>query len=235
VTGGSAPLGARLGAMTRLAVVIGAATLALVAPLALGATTLEQRLALAILVGAAVWLGGRLIAWPAGRPALAIGAAVGAAALLLATAPAALASERLARAAIEARAGGRLMALGLAAPALARFEAADRLAPGRSAAGLADAHLALAEAAVAPGLSSERYRLAGEHLAAALAAEPTNRRAADLAEAVAAVRQADVIWNRYDWPATIGELRKAEARRPDLPGLADKLRDAELSYAASRR
>jgi hypothetical protein len=180
-------------------------------------------------------MGGRPFERPPGRPALVVGVAIAAAGLLLVTAPAARASERVARAAIEARAGGRRMALGQPAPALARFEAAERLAPGGAPAGLAAAHLALAEEVVAPGLSAEGYRLADEHLAAALAAEPANRRAADLAEAVAAVRQADIVWNQYDWPRTIGELRKAEARRPDLPGLAEKIRDAELSYAASRR
>jgi hypothetical protein len=77
--------------------------------------------------------------------------------------------------------------------------------------------------------------VAGDHLAAALAAEPSNRAAAELAEAVAAVRQADVIWNQYDWPRTLAELRKAAAHRPDLPGLADKIRDAELSYQAALR
>ena len=43
-----------------------------------------------------------------------------------------------------------------------------------------------------------------------------------------------MIWNQYDWPRTLAELRKAQTYRPDLPGLAEKIRDAELSAAASR-
>jgi tetratricopeptide (TPR) repeat protein len=212
-----------------------AATAGLVAPLAVGPTTFEQRAALALLLASAAGLAWR----PTWRSRLAVPATLAlllaCAGLLAASAPAALAAERVARAAVERRAGDRLIALGRFDRALDRFEAAERLSPGSAPAGLAAAHLALAEAAVAAGLSAEGYRQAGEHLAAALAAEPSNRAAGDLAEAVAAVRQADVIWNQYDWPRTLAELRKAEARRPDLPGLAEKIRDAELSYQAARR
>ncbi|HEY3110350.1 MAG TPA: hypothetical protein VGL23_16435 [Chloroflexota bacterium] len=210
-----------------------AATAGLVLPLAAGPTTFQQRAALALLLAAAAGLAGRALGSPSPRLPVAVGVLIVCAGLLAATAPAALGSERVARAAIESRAGGRLVALGLPERALARFEAADRLAPGSAAAGLAAAHLALAEEAVGAGLSAEGYRRAGEHLSAALAAEPSNRAAVELAEAVAAVRQADVIWNRYDWPRTLAELRKAQAHRPDLPGLPEKIRDAELSRMAS--
>src|SRR5438552_1863353 len=112
------------------AVVVASATVGLVGPLAVGATTFEQRAALAVVLVAVVGMGARAIGAPRlglARSAFLLVACVVA---LAATAPVALRSERIARAAIEERAGERLMALGLAERAAARFEAADRLAPG---------------------------------------------------------------------------------------------------------
>ena len=197
---------------------LAAALAALVVPLALGATTWEQRAAVAVLVFAAgTWA----------RPHTRIGALAGVALLVvLFSVPAAASSERAARADGERRTGERLLALNEPDRAVGYLQAsgADREA--------AAVHLELAERAVATGFSG--YPAAGEHLETALRLDPTPE-AQRLAEAIAAARQADVIWNQYDWPRTIAELRKAHALRPDLPGLKDKLDAAEASYALARR
>jgi tetratricopeptide (TPR) repeat protein len=136
----------------------------------------------------------------------------------------------------DARAGQRLLQLGDPARALARLDAALARDPGDSAArsARARARLALAELAVAEGLDAELHRYAHDLLVEALADDPADGSAARLLEAIRAIRRADAIWNQYDWPSTIGELRKAERLRPDLPGLVDKLRDAVASYELSR-
>jgi hypothetical protein len=156
---------------------------------------------------------------------------------VLATGPVAVASERVARAEMAGRAGARLLQLGEPGRAVARYEEARRLGSTDPtiAPALADAHWRLAESAVAGGLSADAYAAAADHLAAALEADPARQDAARLAEAVAAVRMGDQIWNQYDWPRTIAELRKARSLRPDLPGVAQKLTDAEASQAAAAR
>src|SRR5689334_14332820 len=88
-----------------------AATAGLVAPLAIAPTTFDQRAALTLLLVAAAGLASRARPWPRPRGRLAILLPLLCATLLAATAPAALASEHRARAAIESRAGARLMAL----------------------------------------------------------------------------------------------------------------------------
>lgn len=215
-----------------VAALAGAVALGLFAPLALGPSTWQQRAALAVLVLA---VGQFSSGWRAPRvplaPALiALGIAV---ALLIATLPAAGRAERAAQADAQARSGQRLLALNDADGALPYFEVALRLRPDAPAArvGAAEAHLVLAERAVQAGMTAVTYARAGDDLDAALALAPSDQ-ARRLAEAVAAVRQADQIWNQYDWPRTIGELEKAYAVRPDLPGLKGKLYAAEVSYAA---
>jgi len=213
------------------------AAVGLVSPLAVGATTFQQRAALALVVGAAAsWVVGAQRA--SGRPGT--GALIsGALVLVLAavvTAPLAASSERQGRAAAEARAGSRLLALSEAEWALPRLQAAHALDPADADTrrSLAAAHLALAEVAVELGLDAGDYALAGGYLVAATTLDPANQAAQTLDVVVRAIRRADSIWNQYDWPLTVGELRKAATHRPDLPGLAEKLRDAERSYALSR-
>jgi hypothetical protein len=140
--------------------------------------------------------------------------------------PIAAGSERAAQAAGEWRVGERLRALNEPERALPHLEA------GGANAEAAAVHLELAERAVAAGFSG--YPAATDHLDAALRLAPSPE-AQRLAEAVAAARQADAIWNQYDWPRTIAELRKAYELRPDLPGLTAKLDAAEASYALARR
>lgn len=213
----------------------GAAALALlvgmVAPLAVGSFSWEQRAAFGLLVfvGAAaagpLWLGRR-------RAVLALlGLSV---AGLVATMPAAAQAEVTARADRESRTGQRLLRLSDPERALPHLEAALLARPAERAAlaAAALAHYRLAEREVAHGVDAAAYARAAEQLDRALALAPDDERLRSLSEAVKAVRIADTIWNAYDWPRTIGELRKAEALRPDLPGLKEKLAAAEASYAA---
>jgi tetratricopeptide (TPR) repeat protein len=221
-------------------VTLAAAVAALGVPLALGATTWEQRAALAVLVFAGSEAARRRGRTPAARmkvetprsarsdvggsgQSTVLAAAV---ALVLLTLPVASGSERAAHADGERRAGERLLALNQPERALPHLEAAGAHAQA------AAVHLELAERAVATGFSG--YPTAGAHLDEALRLAPGSE-AQRLAAAVAAARQADVIWNQYDWPRTIGELRKAYDLRPDLPGLKEKLDAAEASYALARR
>jgi tetratricopeptide (TPR) repeat protein len=224
-----APPGGRGDVVAALAAAV---ALGLVAPLALGPNTWQQRGALAVLVFA---LG--LFASGRGAPRLPLAPALIAAGiavvLLLSTLPVAERAERAAEAAARARGGQRLLALNDPDGALPHFDAALRLAPGDPTArvGAAEAHVALAERAVQAGLTAANYARAGDDLDQALALAPSDQ-ARRLADAVSAVRQADQIWNQYDWPRTIGELEKAYSARPDLPGLKGKLYAAEVSYAA---
>jgi len=200
---------------TALAILLG-----LVAPLAVGSFTWQQRSALAVLLFAAAWASGGLALRASGRRELVL--LVASFVALVVTLPLAGTSEAAARAAAERRAGERLVALNEEQRALPHLEAAGA---NQEAAAL---HLELAEADVAGGLSADAYADAGAHLDRALALAPSPK-AEQLSEAVKAVRFADIIWNQYDWPRTIGELKKAEALRPDLPGLKEKLAAAEAS------
>jgi hypothetical protein len=204
-----------------LAILVG-----LVAPLALGSTSWQQRAALAVLVLAAAWPLRRKLARLGGRSAVAL--ATVAVVVLVVTVPLALANERAAAVDQDRRTGERLRALNHLERAVAYLE---RGGANEEAAAI---HLELAEDAVAAGLSAAAYASAAEHLNAALRLAPSPQ-AERLAEAVAAARQADIIWNDYDWPRTIAELHKAQSLRPDLPGLAEKVAAAEASFALARR
>jgi hypothetical protein len=217
----------RAASAVALAILVG-----LVAPLALGSFTWEQRGALTLLVLAWAWHG-------RARLPLRVGSwlALASLAAVVITLPAAAAAEVGGLANRESRTGQRLVALNDPVAALPHLEAALRLQPGERTTiyAAAGAHAELAEREVAAGLDMAAHARAGDHLARSLALLPNDDRVQRLAGAVAAVRQADVIWNDYDWPRTIGELRKAQTLRPDLPGLPEKLAAAEASYALARR
>lgn len=179
----------------------------------------------------------------AGRGLAGAAALTGALVLVVLTLPLAATSETGATINRDVRAADRLLALARPDAALPWLERAAELAPDRPAvqaqlgevrARVAAPHLAAAEQLVRGGLSADGYAQAADELAEVLRLHPTAEAVA-LADAVAAIRQADAIWNRYEWPRTIAELRKAEASRPDLPGLSEKLYAAEVSYAAALR
>jgi hypothetical protein len=205
-----------------LAIVLG-----LVGPLFVGDFGWQQRAALAVvLFCGALAVGARVEIPRSARNDMA--AVAGALVLLLMTLPVAATREAAARRESERRTGERLVALSEPARAVAHLETAE----AREEA--AAVHVQLAEADVARGLSAEGYADAGAHLERALmlATTPAAER---LDQAVKAVRFADIIWNQYDWPRTIAELKKAQAARPDLPGLKEKLEAAEASYRAAGR
>ena len=204
----------------------------LVLPLLVSHASFHQRLTLGILLSATSW-------WlvPVGRlkgTSVRVGALVLLACItaVIFTMSRASREQELTLSEQTTRAGFRVLALNNRGTALALFERAMAIDPSDRAARVEIARLRfnLAENEVGRGLAADSYERAADHLARALDAYP-DESAQTLSEAIARVRHADIIWNRYEWSNTVSELRRAYRLRPDLPGLGGKLYAADISAA----